>query len=499
LILWTRRDDRLTRRGALVLSEAGRSARLRLIADDKRGFAVEMDFQQEELRQVVAITRDGILEIRQPPGQTVVVRSPMRYALVPSLIGTDLLYDPEILPVGVPSYLPSLNIVVGLADGNDGVLVGVWPPGEQLARVQVDDNSRPRTFESFSLDTAGQSFYLAFLDYPGIWHEEQLRDDYLETHTAIAWERPFDARWIGRFFIDSDGYDFPFYFLSEKQKLWGRYIRGWFEYPMWFDGRRTMVHFEKKFPPQGKLLVYYLDTYHDDVDMLAPVAVMRKSLGNDEAARLLDFDGTNEQVLLEHGNAVCAMTAKIENYFAKVPDAPPRAEVQQYADDVSTFIRLIRQRVFRFDQFAAEMGEMLRTEQQKQPSLAGALQQSDKLVSEIREVAEADLPDTSLEKVRGWTDRIKMLAADNREKNLETVKTLTQQCRSVAGAQDDLARNLSVVTIRLMEEAARLGTASPQHVRIAERMIGRCRNVLRKPTWWEPCRTYLPKSNPGAN
>ena len=119
-------------------------------------------------------------------------------------------------------------------------------------------------------------------------------------------------------------------------------------------------------------------------------------------------------------------------------------------------------------------------------------------MAEIREIVEADLPDTSLEEVRGWTDRIKMLAADPGTKNLAAVKELTQQCRSVAGTQDDLARNLSVVTIRLMEEAARLGTASPQHVRVAQQMIARCRQILRKPTWWEPCRKYLPKSNPGA-
>ena len=144
------------------------------------------------------------------------------------------------------------------------------------------------------------------------------------------------------------------------------------------------------------------------------------------------------------------------------------------------------------------MHEMLHAEQEGQPSLTDALQQSDTLVAEIREVAEADLPATSLDEVRRWTHQIKVLAVDNPEQNLTLVKELTQQCRNVAGTQDDLARQLSVATIRVMEEAARLGTASPQHVRIAEQMIKRCRNVLRQPTWWEPCRKYLPKSNPGA-
>ncbi len=289
---------------------------------------------------------------------------------------------------------------------------------------------------------------MAFLDQPGIWHEEPLRDEYLETHTAIGWQRPFDARWIGRFFIDSDGYDFPFYFLSEKQKLWGRCIRGWFEYPVWFDGDRTMVHFEKKFPPKGMMLVYFLDTYGQGGLPLSPVAVMQKSLGEPEADRLLDFDGTQEQVLLEHRNAVCAMTAKIEAYFAKEASAPAREEIKQYADDVSTFIRLIRERVFEYDRFAAEMEKWLKAETAGRPAVAADLEPCEEILAEIREVA-AELPKTSLGEVRDWTEELKTLSGGDKEKNLALAKKLPRSAAAVAGTQDDLARNLSVATIRL--------------------------------------------------
>lgn len=499
LTFWTRRGEHSTRRAELVLSEPGSLARARLIADNRHGFAVELYGPEGIPRQVVALARSGILEIRQGAGQTVVVRSPLRYALVPSLIGTDLLFDPQSLPTDKPAYLPSLNMVVGLQEGHDGVFVAVWPPGEQVVRVQVAKDGGRQAFESLALDTAGQSCYLTFLDHPGIWHEEPLRAEYLETHTAITWQRPFEARWIGRFFIDSDNYNFPFYFIAEKQKLWGRYIRGWFEYPMWFDGQQTMVHFEKKFPPQGTLLIYYLDTYRDTGDMLAPVTVMQESLGADETARLLDFEGTNAQVLLSHGNAVCAMTAHIESHVAGEPDAPPQTEVLQYADDVTTFISLIRERVFQFDQFAADMQKMLKSELDGQPALSDALQSANDITTEIRDIVQSDLPDTSLEEVGAWTDEIKRLTASDIENRLVLVKELTQKCRSVAGTQDDLARNLSVVTIQLMEEAARLGSASPEQLRVAEQIIARCRQVLRKPTWWEPNRKYAPKSNPGVH
>lgn len=494
---WTGQQDHLKRQGELILSSPSASPTLRIVADEKHGMALEIGDRQEGPPQVVSLSEEGILEIRQPAEQTVSIHTPLRYVLVPSLVGTDLLYDPDSLPAGKFSYLPSLNMVVGLQEGGAGMLTAVWPPGDQVARVRVGETNDVRRIGAFELDTAGQPVFIRFINHTNIWHAERLREQYLETDTPIAWQRPFDARWVGRFFVDSDGYDFPFYFLAERHKLWGRYVRGWFYYPLWFDGDKTMVHFEKKFPPVGDLLVYYLDTY-DDSKQLSPVGVMQKSLGRDVAASLLDFEGTREQVLLEHRNAVCAMTYKIEACFARDPEAAPWAQVKPYADDIATFIRLIRERVFQFDRFAADLHALLQAEQKKQPALVESLKPCEESLAEIGDIVAGDLPETSLMEVGRWTGSIKELTPDDEKQSLDTVKALTRKCRSVAGTQDDMARNLSVVTIRLMEEAARMGTASPQHVRVAEQIIQRCRRILRQPSWWEPCRRYIPKSNPGA-
>jgi hypothetical protein len=498
LDFWKRHGDNWIRRGLITLSQNASVPQFRLLTDEKYGIAVAVGSQSHKLQHVIALSDDGILEIRQPSDQTVTVRTPMRYAMVPSLIGTDLLYDPASLPSSQPCYVPSLNMVVGFLQGNDGMLVGLWPPGDQTARVNVDEKSNQPNIESLTVETDSKSFYVAFIEHPGIWHSEPLRDEYLETDTAIGWQRPFDARWIGRFFIDSDAYHFPFYFLTKRHKLWGRYIRGWFFYPVWFDGETTMVHFEKKFPPKGELLVYHLDTYDDAAELLSPVSVMQKSLGNNLAGNLLDFEGTKEQTLLKHRNAVCAMTYKIESYFAKKADAPSRVVVEQYTADIAKFIRLIRERVFEFDRFAVEMQELLDDEKKKQPTLSSDLEPIEDNLAEIRDIVEGDLPDVSLEQASAWTTRIKEQTPDDRQTSLKTVKGLTQQCRSVAGTQDDMARNLSIATFRIMEEAAQMGTASRKHVRLAENIIARCRSILRQPTWWEPCRKYLPKSNPGA-
>ncbi len=499
LTFWTHREGHATRRSEIALDAASGPGQFRLAADERRnGIAVEVRSTDGARRHVVALSAEGILEIRQPTGKSVRVASPMQHALVPSLIGTDLLYAAEDLSAAQPCYVPSLNMVVGLLADGDCMLVAVWPPGEQIARLSRSAQSQPPTIEAFSLDTAGQSMVLAFLEHPGIWHEERLKGEYLEKNTAIGWKRPFEARWLGRFFIDSEGYAFPFYFLHEPRRLWGRYIRGWFDYPVWFDGERTMVHFEKKFPPKGRLLIYYLDTYQDNPHRLSPFGIMRRTLGSEQTDQLLDFAGAKEEQLLAHHNAVCAMTREIEDYFANSQDAELRLRVQQFADDVTTFIRLIRERVFQYDIFAADALRLLETQGKTDPSLAAAAEPIVDILDEIRLIAEEDLPASSLGEVRAWTDRIKQLVGEARDGDLAKVKKITQQCRSVAGTQDDMARDLSILTIQLMEEATRMGSASPQHVRLAEQLITRSRAVLRKPTWWEPRRKYEPKSNPGT-
>ena len=70
--------------------------------------------------------------------------------------------------------------------------------------------------------------------------------------------------------------------------------------------------------------------------------------------------------------------------------------------------------------------------------------------------------------------------------NAKSYGKLAERCRSVAGTQDDLARDLSIRVIRLTEQAARIAVQSPQHAQMAAEVIVKARQLLRKPTWWEP-------------
>jgi len=225
--------------------------------------------------------------------------------------------------------------------------------------------------------------------------------------------------------------------------------------------------------------------------------VMEKALGRQEAARLLDFDGVEERPLLEHGNAVCAMTNGMQKWLDEGQDSQHKAEIDRYCDDVADFIRMIRERIEEFDAFAAATREFLQAQAKANPALEDMVADLDGTLIEMQKTRTSDMPRESLAEVRAWTDQMKRLALGTGPGRNKKYEPLAGRCRSVAGTQDDLARALSIVAIRLTEEAAGLGVASPEHARLAEQVIARTRQVLRKPTWWEPRRAYWPKSDPG--
>jgi len=497
--VYTRNGDRLTKRGGVRPYPTCRPAEFQVVdCADGAGLAVRVRPAKGRLHYAVAVSPEGIVEFRPGESRGLTVGGiRTAYGILPSFIGTDFVYDPRQYTGKDHLYVPSMHLYVGLVQGNDCVMVGAWPSGEQVVRLELQGDGDRRTIEGVSIETAGRSFYLAYLESPRIWHAEPLRDTYLEKDTVIAWKRPFAAKWIGRFFIKSEGVHFPFYFRYEKVKMWGRCIRGWFYYPFWFDKEKTCVHFEKKFPPEGEALIYFLERENGTTGVSSPVEVIQNALGKQVAFELLDFDGIREQVLLEHRNAVCAMTRQVEEIFKAGKEVKQKAFIKQRADDVVDFIRMIRERIFQYDRFADEMRAFLRTTRQADPELAVALAPLDKLLNKMQQERVNGMPDVALDEVRQWADRITVLAGEVRKENIKEVEKLAHQCRRVAGAQDSVARNLSILVIRMTEQAARLGIDSPKHSKLAQQIIAKARGVLRHPTWWEPRRCYIPKSDPG--
>lgn len=204
-----------------------------------------------------------------------------------------------------------------------------------------------------------------------------------------------------------------------------------------------------------------------------------------------------EQTLLDHRLAVCAMTNTMQKWFNNGEEVQNREQIARWCDDTSAFIGMIRRRDQAFAAFAHDLKAALARRAQKQPELSASIAELQKPLTEIEQIARRELPDTSLQTVHQWTDKMKQTADEVRAENKKNYRKLAEQCRSVAGTQDDLARTLSVLVIRLTEQAARLAVESPEHAKMSEEIILKARQLLRKPTWWEPTRRLQPKSDPG--
>ncbi len=501
--IYTRQGGRVAHWGTTMARPSSRPVTFRLLpGGDKRGPGIEVRTAKGDPQYTVCLDERGIIELC--PGQITgltIGEGRMRYGIVPSLIGVDLVFDPRDYPKRDELHVPSMNMLVGLMEGEDGMMVAVWPPGGQATRLGLTSAGAGRCIDAVSVDLDGRSLYLTYVARPGLWHAEPLKDGYLEKDTVIAWRRPFEAKWIGRFLIESEGINYPFYFARTKEKLWGRYIKSWYHYPVWFDKDRTVIHFEKRFPPTGEMLIYYLEALSgnggDGNAPLSPVAVMRQALGAELTAKLLDFEGINDRPLLKHHRAVCAMTKSLTPIFESGQEVTKARQVVQTADDVARFIRLIRERVMEYDAFAEEMKDFLARQGKADAKLASAFRRAGDGATAIRFAVANGMPSESLEEVRSWTDEIKAMTSKVAPGNAKRYSVLAGKCRSVAGTQDDLARTTSILAIRMMEAAAAAGVASPRHVRLAEQIIARTRQVLRRPSWWEPRRVHVPRRDPG--
>ena len=275
IVISTRQGDRLTPRAEAAFESVGRFETLKSVRSGNRD-GIEVRSATAEVEFTVYLDDRGILEFKPGKARKLVLSGMnLRYAMVPSLVGTDFLYDPKYFPRD-RMHIPALNIVVGMVLGEGCMITGIWPSGGQSAALDLGPHGKWKGIDSLSLDTAGQSFYLSCIERPGVWHVEPLLRNYLEKDTVIAWKRPFEAQWFGRMHITSDDYDWPFYFINKPLRLWGRYIRDWYRYPVRFDGEKTVIHFEKRFRPEGELLIYCLQPHpiHADASVVTPAEAM---------------------------------------------------------------------------------------------------------------------------------------------------------------------------------------------------------------------------------
>jgi hypothetical protein len=494
LVICAIQGQALQARTVLVPSPPFAGAKCDLIqAGDRTGIRVTS--QEGEHSYTAWLTAKGLVRIEASQVPAFQAQGcAVRYGLLPSLAGSDICYDPQKLLDTKRIRLPSTQWWVGLVDGNESLMVVAWETNAQAVSLGMAGEGENRMFDSFFIATDKAAFSISFVEHAGIWHQEPLQEDWLNEYVPIAWERPFPARWMGEFFVCTGGrpyfgepylqYSFPF--ANAKTRMWGVWFEDWNHYPFYFDGARTIFHFEKGFVPKGTALVYFLEPAA--ADLYSPCEILEQALGPEKAAALLDLDANGLRKLtystpaeFMYDRPVCATTTRL----SRIPRSEKGTVGIHLATHLYEFIREIRGRLDQYVSFFDRMQDYLDGEDKAHPDIHPYIAELQAMVSQAKSKA-AEIYATPLTAVQEKTEGMKklLLAGEG-----DGFKCGNLDVRDTAGEQDDLCRHYNRLVLRLSQTAALKCGDSPEKALIAQHIWDQARMVLRQPVRWEARRT----------
>jgi len=444
-----------------------------------------------DLSTVLAFDKTEIVEIRPSAKvEGVSVFGAIQYGVVPDFIGDDLVFDPGQYPSAEGLSIPSENMFLGLLEGEDGLLFMTWPQGGQKAQLTLGSGrAGRRTIKSLDFVNDGKSFYLAVLSAAGIWHEAELKLNYLERDVGMGWQRPFPAKWTMQ--LEEAGVRTTFTFRESKDKIW-RGVIGHYTYPVWFDREEAFCRLSKKIPPKGRSVIYCLEGKDTPASITTPVDILKQTLGRQACESILDFPG---RVLRTHhrrgGEGVrractCGCTEAIEAVFKAGAEVQRKEHVIGAVDDMVYFVKRHVERIDEYRAFARSITEFLDDTGRSAPALKPYLDSLRAIVSEIPKGYERQRENMKdLAYADELARRTKALAQEKSPTNLPACLELGKQWRAMGGAQDDVVARYHSVTRKLCQEAAYGCAEQPEAVKVAEEIRRRCRQCLRNADGYE--------------
>ncbi len=484
---------KLNPRCTIVPSTPIAAARCSLVTEtDRKGLRVSSE--NGDRSYTAWFAPDGLVSIvADHIPQFQVKNCRLRYGLLPSFVGTDLVYTPARME-GKQFDLPSTQWLVGLVDGNDSMLVTVWESDKQAVSLGLAGEGENRLIDSLTIATSAAGFHLSLVEHTNIWHREPLKEEWLGDYAPIGWERPFPARWMAQFFVTpatratfrEPCMDYSFPIAGARTRQYGVWFEDWNRYPCYFDGPRTIVHFEKTFVPNGDALIYFLEPAA--ADLLSPCDIVEQALGREKAMALFDFDANRLRKLnystpneFMYDRPVCATS----DHLAEIRQPEKSTIGVNYATHIYEFIREIRSRVDQYSAFVTHVQDYLATEKKAHPELKEYLAELESMMNETPGEFKA-IYATSLPSIQTKTEAMKKRLVEEASNGFNLGDL---DCRTAAGWQDDLCRRCNRFVMRVVQQAALNCGDSPQKAVIAKHIWDESRAVLRQPTRWESRRT----------
>jgi hypothetical protein len=458
---------------------------------DQAALEVIFSGKENNLPAVIAFDRAGIVDIK--PGRNIKgisIISPIAHGIMPNFIGDDLIFSPSDYTPMNTLFIPTENLFVGLLKGQNDMLVVTWPEGNQKMKLVLDGNHQEsHLIESVDFNNDGKSLYLAVLSAPGIWHEEELKPTYLEKDVTIEWKRPFQAKWITQ--LSEGRVQTTYTFREAKDKIW-RGVIGHYTYPVWFSDDNASYRLSKKIPPKGQSIIYFLERKDTPVSVLAPVDILKATLGRQTCDSILDLPGRKLRTHHRRGAegvrraCTCGCTEAIQVVFNAGQEVQKKEYVVEAVDDMVYFVEQHMGRIGEYQEFTRNMMKFLNQTRQTTGELKLFLDRMAAIVQEIpKEYQSKQELIMSLEYTDELAKQTKALTRKKQPGNLKAYEELSMKWRRMGGAQDDLVAQCHRITRKLLQQAGYGCTSSPKAVEIAQEIITRCKKCLRNADGYE--------------
>ena len=468
-----------------------------MVAEQSGAVLAEADFRAPGSASlpVTFLFKGGRVVAVRPEGSTrgITLSAPIELAVLPSIVGDDLIYDPRDYPSAKTLSLPSEHFLLGLLKGEGSMLVMTWQGA--MPSVQVELSSAgpgQRSIEAVSF-VGGKDFSLAMLDAPGIWHRERVTPSFLERDVAIQWRPPFPAVWLTQLYEDEVKTTFEF--RHDKDEHWRGGI-GSYTFPTWFSGGKTMLSLSKQIVPGGEAIIYFLERSEDTPQQVeSPIDIAQRTLAGDVRVGVLDVEGRPAWWPMRPdamiGGETCDVTDVLKKIFEAGQEVEKQAIVRGGVEDMYFHLEVMFERNGRFYPFAKDMIAYLDAQQTAKPELAPYLREMRTIVEQM--IATYDnTRDTmgSMDCAHELGVKTIALAAEKRPDNPQRLDDLKQSWCGMGGALEELSRRENTFARKLYQQAAYRAAGNREAVAVAEEIRRRTKQCLQRPDSYEIWANY---------
>jgi hypothetical protein len=476
----------------------------------------------------------GFVKINPGKNAAIVeVRTGARYTVLPDFFADDVFYDP--VHLAMPAItVPAENFLLQFVEGGSTMVMCLWPgrlkqpeakgvalapkaaaaskaeadvPDQQVDLIFTGEG-KARRISAARIEFQKKPVYAGIIEQKGIWQDEDVSAMPASRSTAIAWKRPFEARWRGDFVV-AEGkrladwqtriQSYDFHTPSQGERYWQESLMSWFSYPAMIRGNDVCLNLYVDRAARGKphvyerVIIYPLGRAEaTPPSVFTPMDLMRETLGQEPCEYILDLAGIKPR--LEGGDrkllagATCGLwSGHIRPIVGKIKKKPDgsyepldektKAHLIQAIEDMWAFIYAVHNRLMEYKKWGADLETFCKKESAKNPKLKPIADLTLERLGRIN----ADFGRHKFEgpgSIPDWKNRIPELLKKVKEDNYADVGTMAT-AREIGGDQDMRVSRCRQYVKGLQQEIGFQDTSDPSVRAFAVEVRDRCHRMLR--------------------